>query len=81
MAVASATKAMALAQQVERDMRELSAQQRSHEAVCMERWREAKLSMDAVVSSVKSIWWLILTCAGVLIIGMAGLIVTLALHH
>lgn len=41
---------------------------------------EAARTAERAISSVRSLWWLILICAGALITGMAGLIVTLVLR-
>lgn len=67
------------------------ARQEAHEILCTERWGQVRKSLEELHSafngsyerttaSVKSLWWLIVCCAGGLITGMAGLIVTLALH-
>ena len=41
----------------------------------------AATTAERAISSVRSLWWLVLCCAGALICGMAGLIVTLVLHN
>lgn len=45
----------------------------AHEAVCAERWAEVR-------RSISGLWTIVVVSAGTLIIGMAGLIVTLALN-
>lgn len=64
------------------------ARQEAHELLCTERWGQVRKSLeelhaafsasyDRTSASVRSLWWLVLVCAGGLICGMAGLIVTL----
>jgi len=51
----------------------------AHEAVCAERWGEIRRRLDSMGASIQSLWWVVLSSAGALIIGMATLIVTLVL--
>lgn len=59
------------------------AEIRSHQAVCFEQNKGVNDTMKDVKDSVKSLFRLVLICAGGLITGMGGVIVTLLLtgHH
>ena len=70
------------------------ARQVAHELLCTERWGQVRKALEDLhisirgatgdaAKGVRSIWWLILVCAGTLICGMAGLLATLVLtgHH
>lgn len=52
----------------------------SHEAVCAERWNQIRVTMGEMQSGIKGLYRIVLIAGGALIAGMAGLIVTLALH-
>lgn len=51
----------------------VEARMTAHEALCAERWGQIRQSLS-------SLWWIIVSAAGALIVGMGGLIITLAMH-
>ena len=52
-----------------------------HEAVCAERWKTAFKRFDDMDKNVKRIERILISCAGAIIVGGCGLIITMSQIH
>ena len=59
------------------DAEQVAADLAKHEAVCAERWKTAFNRFDDLDENVKRIETILISAAGALIVGGAGLIITL----
>ena len=87
-----ANEAIAVAREALEKATTAIAEHMRHEAVCTERWNElrhainknqeqADRNQEALTRNLRSLWWVIITGGGALILFLAGLIVTLATGH
>lgn len=60
---------------------DVAAELVKHEAVCAERWKTAFNRFDAIDGSINRIEMILISAAGGLIVGGAGLIITLWQLH
>jgi len=56
-----------------------AAELQTHEAVCAERYAAIRIALESVGRRIGRIELLIISCAGSLIVGLGGVILTLAL--
>ena len=63
------------------DTEQVAADLAKHEAVCAERWKTAFKRFDDMDENVKRIESLIIAAAGTIIVGGAGLIITMWIMH
>ena len=56
---------------------EVALELAKHEAVCAERWKTAFNRFDGIDESVKRIETILISAAGALIVGGAGLVITM----
>ena len=63
------------------DAEQVAADLAKHEAVCAERWKTAFNRFDDIDENVKRIESIIIAAAGTIIVGGAGLIITMWLMH
>jgi hypothetical protein len=60
---------------------EIAADLAQHEAVCAERWKTAFNRFDEMDSNIKRIETIIISAAGTIICGAAGIIITMVFMH
>ena len=63
------------------DVETVAADLAKHEAVCAERWKTAFNRFDDIDNNVQRIESIIIAAAGTIIVGGAGLIITMWLMH
>ena len=63
------------------ELNEVAANLDKHEAVCAERWKTAFNRFDDMDENIKRLETILITSAGGLIVGGAGLITTIAMMH
>ena len=63
------------------DAEEIAADLAKHEAVCAERWKTAFNRFDEMDSNIKRIETIIISAAGAIICGGAGIIITMLFMH
>lgn len=60
---------------------EIAADLAKHEAVCAERWKTAFNRFDEMDNNIKRIETIIISAAGAIICGAAGIIITMLFMH
>ena len=63
------------------DAEQVAADLAKHEAVCAERWKTAFNRFDDIDNNVKRIEAILIASAGSIIVGGAGILVTIFLMH
>ena len=63
------------------DSEQVAADLAKHEAVCAERWKTAFNRFDDIDNNVKRIESILIASAGSIIVGGAGILVTIFLMH
>ena len=63
------------------DAEQVAADLAKHEAVCAERWKTAFNRFDDIDTNVKRIESILIASAGSIIVGGAGILVTIFLMH
>ena len=63
------------------DAEQVAADLAKHEAVCAERWKTAFNRFDDIDNNVKRIESILIASAGSIIVGGAGILVTIFLMH
>ena len=63
------------------DAEQVAADLAKHEAVCAERWKTAFNRFDEIDNNVKRIESILIASAGSIIVGGAGILVTIFLMH
>ena len=63
------------------ELNEVAADLAKHEAVCAERWKTAFNRFDDMDNNIKRIESIIIASAGTIIVGAAGIIISIWLMH
>ena len=63
------------------DAEQVAADLAKHEAVCAERWKTAFNRFDEMDNNIKRIETIIISAAGTVICGAAGIIITMVFMH
>tara|TARA_R110000744_G_scaffold206701_1_gene325320 strand:+ start:212 stop:412 length:201 start_codon:yes stop_codon:yes gene_type:complete len=63
------------------DVNEVAAELAKHEAICAERWKTAFARFDSIDSQVTRIETIMIGCAGTIIVGGIGVLMTIITMH
>ena len=63
------------------DVNEVAAELAKHEAVCAERWKTAFVRFDSIDRQVNRIETIMIGCAGGIIVGGIGVLMTIITMH